>query len=297
MLSLRARVVTAVLGCSLLAPAVVSADGFEGTLKMRTLTVPVDQLKGLTRGSADTEKVYAVPMEKVLALPGAKTHDASIQVKGSKLRADTGGHDPDSYVIMDVDQGTTWMVMPARKQYIEWTKADIKELTDKMASMQKQLQERMASLPPEQRKQMEVMMKNLPGAPGSTPPKPQVRALGKTQTINGMSATAYEIRSGGETAIGWVTQDHPDVQRAFESLRAGEEKMMSRTAGHSIQAALGEKGLPVRVQKVDGNDYHVEELVGIESSPMAADLFAVPAGFQKTTPQQMSGGAGKPKSK
>jgi hypothetical protein len=296
MVSLRARIPLLLLVCCLVVPTIGRADGFEGTLKFRTINVPVDQLKSLTGGSTDAEKVYAIPMDKLLAAPGVTPRDTSIQVKGSRVRANTGGHDPDSYVIMDIGQGTSWIVMPSQKKYIEWTKADMKALTDKMAGMQKQMQERMASMPPEQRKQMEAMMKNLPGVQGSTPPKPQVRALGKTETINGMQASAFDVRIGDQSAIGWVTQDQKDLQHTFKNLREGEEKMMSHKPGEGIQSALADKGLPVRVQKVDHGDYRVEELVAIQRTPMAADLFTVPAGFKKTTPQEMSGGAkaGKP---
>ena len=289
MRSLRAQIATLLLGCGLVAPTVGWADGFEGTLKFRTISVPVDQLTGLTAGgSTDAEKVYAIPIDKLLAVPGVKPRETSIQVKGSKVRANTGGRDPDGYVIMDVDQGTSWMVMPGQKKYIEWTKADMKALTEKMAGMQKQMQERMAGMPPEQRKQMEAMMKSLPSAPGSTPPKPQVRALGKTQTINGMPTSAYEVRIGDESAVGWVTRDQKDLQRTFKNLREGEEKMMSHSPGKGIQAALADNGLPVRVQKVDQNEYRIEELVDVQRTPMGADLFAVPVGFEKTTPQQMT---------
>jgi hypothetical protein len=300
MLSPRAQSVMLLLGCALAAPTIGWADGFEGTLKFRTFSVPVDELKGLTAGgSTDTEKVYAIPMDKLLAVPGVKPQESSIQVKGSRIRANTGAHDAGSYIIMDLDQGTMWMVLPEQKKYVEWTKADMKALTDKMAEMQKQMQERMAGMPPEQRKQMEAMMKNLSGAPGSTPPKPQVRALGKTQTINGMQTSAYEVRVGDETAVGWVSPDQQDLQRTFKNLREGEAKMMSNNAGAGIQSALANSGLPVRLQKVDQGGYHVEELVDVQRAPMGADLFAVPAGFEKTTPQQLKDAVehGKPAAK
>jgi uncharacterized protein DUF4412 len=298
MLSTRAQVAL-LLGCCLLAPTVGWADGFEGTLKFRTITVPTDQLKGLTEGgSTDTQKVYAIPMDKLLTAPGVKPRESVIQVRGSKVRANTGGRDPDGYVIMDVDQGTSLMVMPAQKKYVEWSKADMKELTDKMSAMQKQMKERMAGLPPEQRKQMEAMMKNLPDASGNAP-QPQVRALGKTQTINGMQTSAYEVRIGDESAIGWVTKDQKDLQHTFKNLREGEEKMMSHNPGKGIQAALADNGLPIRVQKVDKDEYRVEELIDVQRTPMSADLFSVPAGFEKTTPQQMMGHGqpGKPEPK
>jgi len=291
--------VALLLGCCLVAPTVGWADGFEGTLKFRTITVPAAQLKGLTEGgSTDTRKVYAIPVDKLLAAPGVKPRESVIQVRGSKVRANTGGRDPDGYVIMDVDQGTSLMVMPAQKKYIEWTKADMKELTDKMSEMQKQMRARIAELPPEQRKQMEAMMKSLPNAGGDAP-QPQVHALGKTETINGMQTSAYEVRIGDESAIGWVTKDQKDLQHTFKNLREGEEKMMAHSPAKGVQAALADNGLPVRVQRVDKDEYRIEELVDVQRTPMSADLFSVPAGFEKATPQQIMGNGqpGKPQPK
>jgi len=141
-------------------------------------------------------------------------------------------------------------------------------------------------------------MKSLPDT-GSAAPQPQVHALGKTQTINGMQTNAYEVRVGDESALGWVTKDQKDLQHTFKNLREGEAKMMSHNPGKGIQAALADNGLPIRVQKVDKDEYRVEELVEVQRTPMSADLFSVPAGFEKTTPQQMMGrgNAAKPEPK
>ena len=38
---------------------------------------------------------------------------------------------------------------------------------------------------------------------------------------------------------------------------------------------------------MDKGGYHVEELVEVQRTPMGADLFAVPAGFAKTTPEEL----------
>ena len=53
MRSLRAHIAMLLLGCGLVAPSVGWADGFEGTLKFRTLTIPVNQLKDLTGGATE----------------------------------------------------------------------------------------------------------------------------------------------------------------------------------------------------------------------------------------------------
>ncbi len=280
----------------LMVPELAAAAGFEGTVKSRTISVAVERLATLIgeQAARDPQKVFAIPMDQLLAQKdtagsGVEVREVTISVKGSKVRADGVGRERDGYVVMDADGRSARMVMPGKKQYVEWTTADVQALGEKMSAAQKAMQERIAEMPPQQRRQMEAMMQRLPGAQTGEP-KPQARPLGKTLTINGMRTTAYEVREGAETTTGWVTRDQPELLRTFKALRDNEEKMMPSVAG-GARAALAEHGLPVRVQTLDQRQYRIEEIVEVQRQPVAAELFAVPDGFEKTTPQHMMGGA------
>jgi hypothetical protein len=294
----RTFTVALILCWPLIAPITASAEGFEGTLKVRTISVDTEHLSALLNGkpATDPQSVFAIPVDKLLALKGTagsgvEVTEPTISIKGSKLRAENVGRERDEYMIMDLDSGTSWMVMPKDKQYVEWTKADTEAMANKMEEMRKAMDERMAKLPPEQRQQMEAMMKGIHGMPGAPAeaPKVEVHPLGKSQTVDGMQTTGYEARQGTETAEAWVTQDYKELQHTFHAMQENMRKMApGRKPGEKdIRAALAEYGLPVRVQALDGRQYRVEDLVEVQKKGVADDLFAVPAGFQKKTPQGM----------
>ena len=291
MVSVRAVCVALLLGAASMIPATVWGGDFEGVLKWQTIVVPQDALGEIVGAGAtkDADKIFAVPIDKVKAAKGAQVHESTIYVKGSKVRADISGPGPEKggYVITDVDQGTSKMVMPKQKKYIEWTKVDMEKMGKRMEAMRKAMQERLANLPPEQRKQVEGMMKGMTGPSSET--KPEVKALGKTETINGMQTTGYEVKTADETAVGWVTKDHQDLMQTFAKMQKSQERMLppNHRGGKNVRAVLAEQGLPVRVQVLDPMQYHIDELREIKQESVAADQFEVPAGYKKSTMQQM----------
>jgi hypothetical protein len=292
--------VALLLGSLLVIPMTAAADGFEGTLKVRTVAIETDHLSGLLDGKSvtDSQNVFAISVDKLLALKGSgvEVTEPTIYIKGSKVRAESIGRDRNDYVIMDLDSGTSWMVTPKDKKYVEWTKGDTQALANKMEEMHKAMDERMAKLPPEQRQQMEAMMKGMPGMPGApaAAPKVEVHPLGKTQTVDGVQTTGYEARQGSETVQAWVTQDYKELLPTFQAMQENMEKMTpGRKAGEKgVRATLAAYGLPVRVQTLGGRQYRVEDLLEVQKKSVPADLFSLPAGFEKSTPQQMMGPAG-----
>jgi hypothetical protein len=272
----------------LTAPAAVL--GFEGTLKLRTVSVDRDQLSKVNGGKApDVEQMLAFTPDKLLAAKdaGAQSRESTVYVSGTKVRMDTPlDKAKDGYAIVDTEKNTTWFVVPSEKRYIEWSEADAKAMGEKLVQVEKMMKERMATMPPEQRAQVEAMLKKMKGgADGDTPPKVDISALGKSQTVNGMAATAYEVKSGDETMVGWVTQDQPELSKMLRNVQERMEKMTppSMRGRQSARTALGEKGFPVMVQTIDPDHYRVEEVVAVDKKSIPADLFVVPKDFEKTT--------------
>lgn len=280
-------------------PAAVFAEGFEGTLKWRKISVPVHELPGLAGSEAqpDPSAVFAIPMGTLLAKKGAgvEVEEETIYVKGSKVRADIGGleeEDKGGYVIMDVPTGTSTMVMPQRKKFVEWSAPDVDAMTQRMEAAREQMMKQLAGLPPEQRKQVESMMQGMGGGGAGAkgePTKLDVRPLGKTQTINGMEAAGYEVHGGRRSGVGWVTQAHKELGRTLQKIEEDQKKLLppEARAEQEVGAVLASYGLPVRVQHLGEGEYEVEELVEITPQSLSADLFAVPGGFEKTTMDQM----------
>ena len=282
--------VRAVVYAALVLTAPATGWGFEGTLKLRTVAVERDQLSKLNDGKApDMAQTLAILPAQLLAAKdsGAQMRESMVYVSGTKVRMETPmEQNKDSYAIIDTEKNLTWFVVPSEQRYIEWSEADAHAMGEKMVQVEKMMKERMATLPPDQRAQVEAMLKNMHGGTdGGAPPKVDLKATGKTQTVNGMQTTAYEVKTGDETMVGWVTQDQPELSKMLQNVQARMEKMTppSMQGRQSARTSLGEKGFPVMVQTVDPTAYRVEEVVAVEKKPVPADLFVVPKEFTKTT--------------
>jgi hypothetical protein len=281
------------LGAALILTAPVAVFGFEGTLKLRTVLVDRSQLAKVTGGAVpDPAQALAITPKQILDAKdaGGQSRESMVYVSGNKVRMDTPlEKNKDGYAIVDTDKNTTWFVVPSEKRYIEWSEADAKAMGEKMVQMEKMLKERMATLPPEQRAQVETMLKKMKaGNEGEGAPKVDVKATGKTETINGMESAAFEVKTGDETLLGWVTQDQPELAKMLRNVQQRMEKMTppSMRGRQSARTAIGEKGFPVRVQTLDPEHYRIEEVLAVEKKNVPADLFVVPKDFTKTTARE-----------
>lgn len=268
------------------ATAAVGRD-FEGTVKLRTTAATAEQLAKANGGAAPDEAKTLALTPAALAKDGnATVKESVVYVSKSKVRMDMPLETKGSgYAIVDLEKGVTWFVVPAEKRYIEWSESDAQAIGEKMAAMKKMMTERMGSLPPEQRKQVEAMLKNM-NMPGDEPAAPpaKITPLDKTQTINGMAATAYKAVEDDATIVAWVTNDQPDLNQALlEVTRRMEKLTPSNMRRENVRHQLQAKGLPVMVQSLSDGRYRVEEVLSVTEEPVDAALFVVPQDFAKTT--------------
>jgi len=228
---------------------------FEGTLKLRTVSVDRSALNKTNGGKAlDLDQTLALTPDKLLASKDldAQDRESMVYVSGTKVRMDTPmERSKDSFAIIDTEKSLTWFVVPS-----------------------------------EQRAQVAAMLKNMKGgADGEAPPKVELKPFGKPQTINGMPSTGYQVKTGDETMVGWVTQEQPDLSKLLRTVQERMEKMTppSMRGRQSARTALGEKGFPVMMQTVDPDHYRVEEVTAVEKKAVPADMFVIPKDFTKTT--------------
>ena len=280
----------AVLGAGLILMAPAGARAFEGSLKLRTVAVDRNQLGKVTGGKApDIEQTLAITPDKLLAAKDtdAQVRESMVYVSGAKVRMDAPlDKNKEGFAIIDTEKNTTWFVVPSEKRYIEWSEADAKAMSDKMVEVEKMMKERMGSLPPEQRAQVEAMLKKMkPPEGAAAAAAPNVKPTGKTQTVNGMSAAGYEVKMGDETMVGWITQEQPELAKMLRTVQERMDKMTppSMRGPQTARTALSQKGFPVMVQTVDTDHYRVEEVVSVDKKAVPADLFALPKDFTKTT--------------
>lgn len=265
-----------------------SATAFEGTINLRTTAVTTDDLTAANGGKKpDDAAVLAMSPDQIAKGGKAQVRESKVYVAGSKVRMDMPLESKGSgYAVVDLDKGVTWFVVPGEKRYIEWSEADAKAIGEKMAQMKKMMTERMASLPPDQRKQVEAMMKNMQMPDDNPAPQPTIAIspLNKEETINGMHASGYKATEDDNTVIAWVTNDQPDLNKALLTVSERMEKLTpANMRKENVRRQLQQKGLPVRVQNLGGGRYRVEEIVAIDQKPVDAALFVIPQDYTKTT--------------
>jgi len=294
------RIGRAALCASMMLITPATLYGFEGSLKLRTTVADRDKLTVLNGGKApDQQQMLAITPDQLPANKdtGAQSQESTVYLSGTKVRMDTPiEKNKDSYAVVDLDKNLTWFVVPSEKRYIEWSEADAKAMTEKMAQLEKMMKDKMATLPPEQRAQVEAMLKNLHGGndPDAPPPTVDIKATGATQTLYGMQTAAYQVKSGDETLVGWVTQEQPEINKMLRTVQQRMEKMTPPTmrGRQSARTAIADKGFPIRVQTIDPKYYRVEEVLAIDKKPVDANLFVIPKDYAKSTGRDAMKGIG-----
>jgi hypothetical protein len=238
-----------------------------------------------------------VIMERSTVNGASETHQ--IQITQQKMRADLAGPNGPTTVVFDGAKQVLYMINPARKSYSEMTKADADQMGAQLSGAMAQMQEAMKNLPPEQRAQMEAMMKGRGMPPGmmAAAAKPTYRK-GATRQVGKWTCDVYDImvndqRTGelctvSAQTLGFTAADFAVSQQlaAFmKSMLPGSEALFQMGG-----AAEGFPGVPVRrVATVLGRET-ISEMTSVTRQEIADALFEVPAGFTK---EAFGGGLGR----
>jgi len=109
------------------------------------------------------------------------------------------------------------------KQYLVLDKAALQSLAGTVDAAMQQLDSMLQNLPPEQRAQMEQMMKGKLGQAGkSEGEQPELKATGETKSIDGHACRKFEVlREGRKVREMWVT-DWSNVEGGAEAIEAFE---------------------------------------------------------------------------
>jgi hypothetical protein len=152
-------------------------------------------------------------------------------------------------------------------------------------------------MPPEQRKQVEEMMKSQ--MPGMDAPKHtlDVVATGKKETIMGKSCTSYEVLVDGEKisevwATSWKEAGVPKESLSmlyaltafFEDLASSNPMLGEalQSEGGFMQGLDRIDGFPLRIVDFEAGEPVSESLVkSMSSEAIAPEVFEVPAGYRK----------------
>jgi hypothetical protein len=235
---------------------------------------------------------------------GGAPQTNQIQIENKRMRAESSGATGGKTVVMfDAGKEVLTMVDADKKTYSEITKADVDALGAQMAGAQSQISAAMAqmeqqlkNMPPEQRAQVEAMMKGRMGGAGRSgaaagAPKIQYRRAG-TATVGKWTCDKYDGFEGEQKTAEVCTVDPKALGFAaadFEvtkQLMAFFKKLMPQMANQMFSIGTPEEqgfsGVPVRQMMTVGGRQVTTEISEVSRQTFADSVFQVPAGFQKT---------------
>lgn len=227
-------------------------------------------------------------------LSGGRTTTINTWAQAGMIRVETAPND--STMIFKDD--TIYAISHKEKSYMAMDRASMKKMAETLNPALQMLQERMKSMTPEQRAQMEKMLGGkLPNGVGGEPePKQEIKRTSRNDKINGYSCTYVEVHEAGvltdEMCVvpGNGLKGSAELMTAAKKMATVMQDMMSsmdapwlkQMAQKQMQnfEALG--GIPVLSRHfVDGKPQNETTLTGISSEPLAATLFEIPAGYTK----------------
>ncbi|UCC71905.1 MAG: DUF4412 domain-containing protein [Gemmatimonadota bacterium] len=266
---------------SLLAlPALSWAQGFEGTIETRTISVDEEALyyfldpEGEAEEEPDVTKIFDIPVAQMIATTPewgeVEVEQLTYHIKGTMMRVD-GGVDEEmpGYALLDFASGTFQLVNPAERMVLEMTKEDFEQMKEIVPGYGEEEEEARE--------------------------KARVRPLGQSKEINGMSCTAFEIASGEDLTIAWVTRDLQDVVDVFlelESRMKGMGMFEEDDEDTEVFLLVAEHGFPVVEQTLTqsewgGSTYEVSAVTSVERRSLSDDLFTAPADYERRSILEM----------
>ncbi len=219
--------------------------------------------------------------------------------------------DLDAQTITHIDYGERAYTTATAKEYAEMMRQGLQamgEMGGQMQAQLKEMEEQLKQLPPEQRRQVEALMKSAqqgaqkpakPRPEDCAPEKVEIKRTGTNVTVAGYDATGYQIFSNGKLdSEVWIA---PAITAVREIDPAKLERMVAEMLKALPQCPprgqmfgadpvwkLMKDGYPVRsVEKDRGT---VVEVVKAESRSLGAGEFQPPAGFARKSLKEMMGG-------
>jgi len=238
-----------------------------------------------------------VIVEKTTVNGAPETHQ--IQITPQRMRADVAGANGLTTVVFDATKQVLYLINTDRMTYSELTKAEAEQMGAQLSGAMAQMQEALKGMPPEQRAQVEAMMKGR-GMPGlGAPPVKTSYKRGGTQRVGRWTCDVYEVQANeqrtGELctvnpqALGFTPADFAVSRQLADFMRSilpqGAEAMFQMG-----DTGAGFTGVPVRrVGTVLGRET-ITEMSDATRQDIPDSTFVVPAGF---TREAFGGGLGR----
>ena len=228
---------------------------------------------------------------------------------GGRMRIERVEHDGQNLVIF---KNQAMYAMDSKtKSYRVIDKTTAEKMGAQVAAAKKQMEARMAAMPPEQRKKMEEMMAKLGqgGAAGMLPgaakaPPRSLKNTGRTDTAAGIKCTIWEVSVGGKkeeelcAAPAGSVPNGDEVIKTFRDIGAMMKSLTDSLGSnreenqpwHDMETI---NGVPILTREFsDGKATSETRLSVVRKESVPAASFEVPAGYtEKKIDFPKAGGA------
>jgi hypothetical protein len=215
-----------------------------------------------------------------------------IQIESNRMRAEsTGMRGEKQVMIFDGTRQVLIMIDNDKKTYTEMTKADADELGAQLTGMMAQIEKQLAGLPPEQRAQVEAMMKGrMGGAGGAGAPKVQYRKTG-TDRVGKWTCDKYEgyeaekkvadVCTVDPKVLGYSEADFAVSRQMMDFFKKLAPQQAAQMFGIGNMAEQGFAGIPVRRTFTVLGRQITSEISEVSRQTFPDSAYAPPAGYQK----------------
>ncbi len=176
--------------------------------------------------------------------------EMTMHFKGSKARIDVGDQ---VSTIMDSGSDEVLNLMHQQKMVMTMN-------SQQLGAMQQQMTESMGKDDAEQA-------------------KPELKATGNKETINGFDTEEYLVTQNGQEISYWLAKDYPNKEKILEQMASMQDSKFAKLSPNA-QAQLDIRelpGIPIRVNAVDT----VMTLVSVEEKKVDPAIFEIPEGYNK----------------
>jgi hypothetical protein len=237
-----------------------------------------------------TELVGA-PQAQGLGPEGSQTRESTTYLQGKKIRTETEGR----IWVLDFEKGLLVTINTAAKTYTEISLNDLREAQKQamqwMETLRAQMEEKMKSMPPEQKAAMQKKLDYMPQGMlrDEKPAKITVKATGEKKKINGYSCEAYDVYEDGDpTTRYWLassisTEDFDLYQKELSKWLEG----IGPIGVNRLQEwdHIQGKGFPIKVMRlkpITGKVAFNREILKIEEKSLSESLFQPPKDYKRT---------------
>ena len=259
---------------------------------------------GLTAAPATAASGVLIA-QKVTSGGTTTTHQS--QIEATRMRSEmvfAAGRK--QTIVFDGAAQVLRMIDDDGKTYSEMSKADLDRMRGPIDGAMAQMQEQLKNMPPEQRAQMEALMKGRGAAmTGLAGPPTEYKKVG-TDRVGQWTCDKYEGTKNGEkvskvctvapSALGFTAADFAVTRQLAEFFKGVMPQAADGlfTIGSTTPNPNSFSGLPVRfVSLRDGTVQTVSEMTEASRQNFTDTLFQVPAGYQKRDFPGMGRGRGR----